>query len=91
MTELAFVEFCGVSFTGPDPVAETPVKVPITVLVQVNVVPEMEAVGTKFSGALLQTSSMSVDARFVTTGVGATVTVTLTGVPLHVPAEGIIR
>jgi hypothetical protein len=88
ITALVLVPFTGVSFTGPEPVADTPVSVPITVDVHANAVPVIDEVGTKFNAVLLQISLMSVEAVLVTTGVGLTVTVTSTGVPPHKPAEG---
>ena len=91
ITALAFVPLTGVSFTGPLPVAETPVNVPITVDVHAKVVPGIDAVGTKFNAVLLQISCMSVEGKFVMTGVGLTVTTTSTSVPLHEPAEGVMR
>jgi hypothetical protein len=91
ITALVFVPLTGVSFTAPPPVDETPVNVPITVDVHANVVPEIDAVGVKFRAVLLQISCISVEGVFVITGVGLTVTTTSTNVPLHEPADGVMR
>jgi hypothetical protein len=91
MTAVALVPFCGVSLTAPLPVEDTPVSVPTTAEVQVNVVPGTDEVGVKFSPLLLQISCKSDGGEFVITGVGDTVTTTSIVLPWHVPAEGVIR
>ena len=59
--------------------------------VQLKVVPAIEEVGKKFNGVALQISRISEVDVLVITGLGLTVTVTLTGVPAHPLAIGVIR
>jgi hypothetical protein len=58
--------------------------------VHVNVVPESVEVGRKFNVVALHISAISVEAEFVITGLGETVTITSTGVPGHPPAVGVM-
>lgn len=81
----------GVSVIAPEPLADTPDKVPITEDVQVKVVPPMEDVGKKLSGVALQISCIREVDVFVMTGAGFTVTTTSRKFPLHPFAVGVIR
>lgn len=90
MTALVLVELTGVSVIAPDPLGDTPDKVPIMVEVQLNEVPVMEEVGMKFSGVALQISWINDVDELVTTGLGLTVTITSIGVPVQTLACGVI-
>lgn len=90
MTALLLVPLTGVSVMGPDPVAVTPDKVPITVAVQLKVVVTTVEVGIKFSGVALQISCTNEVGVFVMTGFGVTFTRTEVGVPLQPFALGVI-
>ena len=91
MTALLLVPLTGVSVIGPDPLALTPVSVPITVDVQLKVVPVTDAVGMKLRAVLLQISWINEVGEFVMTGFGSTVTITSIKLPAHPLAEGVIR
>jgi hypothetical protein len=82
----------GVSVTDPDPEAVTDPELmgPLIVLVQENVVPPMEAVGTKLSVSPLQISWEYDVGLFVITGTGLTVAVTLNAGPGHPFADGVM-
>ena len=82
--------FTGVSVIAPVPEAVTPVAVPeLMTLVQFNVeVIEVEAV--KLKAVFEQIVVVRLDGEFVIDGEGLTVTVTLTGVPEHPLAVGVI-
>ena len=81
----------GVSVIFPEPLAVTPVMVPLTDEVQLKVVPPMEEVGKKFKAVPLQIDCIRLAGVLVITGAGFTVTVTSIGVPLHPFADGVIR
>jgi hypothetical protein len=85
-----FVALTGVSLIMPDPEALTPVSVPITVEVQLNVVDPMLEVGRKFRGVPLQICCMNDVGEFVITGLGVTLTVTVMGLPEHPLAVGVM-
>ena len=82
--------FTGVSVIAPVPEAVTPVAVPeLTTPVQFNVdVMEVDAV--KFKAVFEQIVVVRLEGEFVIDGEGLTVTVTLTGVPEHPFAVGVI-
>lgn len=75
---------------APEPLAVTPVKVPMTKDVQLNVVPPGVDTGRKFSGVPLQISCISEVGALVITGSGLTVTTTSIEFPAHPLAEGVI-
>ena len=85
-----FVVFTGVSVTELLPVGLTPVNVPVTLDVHVYVVPEIDEVGKKLSAVPLQISSISEAGDVVITGLGFTVIVTSSVLPLHPLAAGVI-
>ncbi len=80
----------GVSVIAPLPDAVTPETGPSTKLVHVKVVPVMLLVGVKFKETPLQIVACNWAAVLVITGAGETVTVTVIGVPLQPPADGVI-
>ena len=78
ITALLLVAFTGVSVIAPVPEALTPVSVPITFEVQLNVVPVIEDVGRKLSDTPLHISWIREVGEFVITGLGLTVTMAST-------------
>ena len=77
---------------APLPLAETPVNVPLTEEVHVNVVPGViDEVGVKFNAVPLHIVWLKDDAELVMTGRGFTVTVTSTKLPGQPPAVGVTR
>ena len=76
---------------APLPLADTPVSVPITDEVQLNVVPPMDDVGRKLSDVPLQISWIKDVEVLVMAGLGLTVTVTSTKLPAQPLAVGVMR
>jgi hypothetical protein len=91
MTALVFVPLTGVSVIAPEPLADTPDNVPMTLDVQSNVVPPIDDVGKYANVVVLQISCINDDGESVITGIGPTVTTASTGIPEHPPAIGVIR
>jgi hypothetical protein len=89
ITAFKFVALTGVSLIAPDPDADTPDKVPITVDVQLNVDGILE-VGKKLRGVPLQMSCINDVGELVITGLGATFTVTTIGAPAQLFAIGVM-
>lgn len=90
MTALVFVALSGVSVIAPVPEAVTPVRVPITEEVQLNVVPLIVDVGRKLNEVPLQISWIKDVDEFVIAGLGLTVTTTSMKVPEQPFAVGVI-
>ena len=80
----------GVSVIFPEPLAVTPVMVPLTDEVQLKVVPPMEEVGKKFKAVPLQIDCIRLEGVLVMTGFGVTLTVTEMIDPLQPLALGVI-
>src|SRR5690606_38048411 len=90
-TAATFVLFTGVSVMAPGPEALTPVSVPTTLDVQLNVVVGTVDVGSRLSVSPLQMLCMKEVGGVVMTGFGLTVTVMSRGVPGQPPASGVMR
>jgi hypothetical protein len=84
------VPLTGVSVMLPEPLALTPLNVPVTLDVHVYVVPVTVEVGIKFNAVLLQISWINPVEVLVITGVAPTLTVTPIVLPLQPPALGVI-
>ena len=91
ITAFKFVELTGVSVMGPEPLADTPVRTPMTEEVQLKVVPPIDEVGKKLNDVPLQISCIRDVEELVITGFGLSVTTMSTEVPEHPFAVGVIR